>query len=171
MQAAFAGDPAVVRTLLAAGAAVDLENRDGRTALVFAALLRRPEAVALLLDAGASPEITSRIPSFGVVTPMMLAAGRGHAEVTRLLLDHGAATDAPGRIDEMGPMTPLLLAARAGHADTVRLLLDHGADPTAIDDRGRSALDLAREGAHREATALLESALLARPARFLRAVN
>jgi ankyrin repeat protein len=171
MQGAFGGEPAVVRSLLAAGAAVDLENRDGRTALVFAVLLRHPEAVELLLEAGASPEVSSRIPGFGVVTPLLLAAGRGHEEIARLLLDHGAVVDRPGKIEDVGQETPLLLAARGGHTGTVRLLLDHGADPAGTDDRGRSALDWAREGGHQETAALLETTLETRPDDLPPAVN
>lgn len=160
MLAAFGEEPASVEHLLEAGASVDLENRDGNTALVFAVLLRREEATRLLLEAGSSTDVKTRIPEFGYVTPLHLAAGRGHHEITRLLLDHGARTGVYGQMEEIGRMTPLLMAARAGDAKTVRMLLEHGADPTLETDDGDTAFALARKRGHREVVAVFETLAL-----------
>lgn len=160
MLAAFGEEPASVEHLLEAGASVDLENRDGNTALVFAVLLRREEATRLLLEAGSSTDVKTRIPEFGYVTPLHLAAGRGHHEITRLLLEHGARTSVYGQMEEIGRMTPLLMAARAGDAKTVRMLLEHGADPTLETDDGDTAFTLARKRGHREVVALFETLAL-----------
>ena len=160
MLAAFGEEPASVEHLLEAGASVELENRDGNTALVFAVLLRREEATRLLLEAGSSTDVKTRIPEFGYVTPLHLAAGRGHHEITRLLLEHGARTGVYGQMEEIGRMTPLLMAARAGDAKTVRMLLEHGADPTLETDDGETAFTLARKRGHREVVALFETLTL-----------
>ena len=161
MLAAFGREPKIVDQLLRAGAAVDLKNRDGHTALVFAVRLNRTETVRLLLDAGASTDVQSSIPDLGFVDPLMMAAGRGHLDIAEMLLDHGAKTGVYCQVDSIGRMTPLLMAARAGDAKMVQLLLDHGADPSLADDDGKTALDWAREGGHRAALALLETAELA----------
>jgi hypothetical protein len=49
-------------------------------------------------------------------------------------------------------------AAGYGHSDTVRALLDAGARADFKDDRGKSALDIAREGNFTATVQLLEAA-------------
>jgi hypothetical protein len=53
--AADAGDGTLIATLLAAGAAVDAPDAQGRTALLHAVLARQAAAVRALLAAGADP--------------------------------------------------------------------------------------------------------------------
>ncbi|MCJ1383613.1 hypothetical protein MMC17_006727 [Xylographa soralifera] len=73
--------------------------------------------------------------------PLYYVASYGILPVVRYLLDEGVSTEiAGGRCSA----TPINIAAFRGHADVVKLLLEHGADPLAIDDRGCSAVDWAR---------------------------
>ena len=54
--------------------------------------------------------------------------------------------------------TPLHVAIALGHAHLVPLLLDHGADPNAVDDEGRTPLQVAEtelDEPHRAAVAPL----------------
>ena len=46
--------------------------------------------------------------------------------------------------------TPLHLACSNGHVETAKLLLARGADPTAINNRGLSCLDIAIENNQNE---------------------
>ena len=57
-------------------------------------------------------------------TPLVAAAGNGHAQVVRLLLEAMADKDKKGNYDE----TPLTAATRQGCEEVARLLLDSGAD-------------------------------------------
>ncbi len=54
-------------------------------------------------------------------------------------------------------------AAGYGHADTARVLIDAGARVDLVDNRGKSALDMAREFKHAETVEVLERALRATP--------
>jgi uncharacterized protein len=56
-------------------------------------------------------------------------------------------------------LTALMWAAGYGHAETVRMLIDSGARIDVVDDRGKSALDMAREFKHAETIDVLEQAL------------
>jgi ankyrin repeat protein len=49
-------------------------------------------------------------------------------------------------------------AAGSGKTDTVKALLAAGAKPGLKDNRGKTALDIAREARHAEVVALLEKA-------------
>jgi ankyrin repeat protein len=60
-------------------------------------------------------------------------------------------------------MTALHWAAYAGAPEAARILIEHGADAKLVDQKGKTALDYAREnGNHPELVALLEKAMAAR---------
>lgn len=86
-------------------------------------------------------------------TPLHLAANKGYDECVRLLLRAGANVDArtnDGR-------TALYRAAANGDRRIVELLIEMGADPTiASADRGRSALDIARDKGHKQVVEVVE---------------
>jgi len=59
------------------------------------------------------------------LTPLHVAAAKGHADVARLLLEHGADVNAKESVHDA---TPLHVAAAMGHADVAKLLLEHRAN-------------------------------------------
>ena len=59
------------------------------------------------------------------ISPLLVAAYKGHEDVVQLLLDRGAK---PNLADHMGH-TPLHWAASHGHKGVVQLLLERGAEP------------------------------------------
>jgi ankyrin repeat protein len=74
------------------------------------------------------------------ITMLSMAAVNGEAEVVPLLLKAGSDINR-----RSGGMTALHWAALAGRAEIVNLLLKSGAAPDVRDDRGQTALDIARQ--------------------------
>jgi uncharacterized protein len=124
--AAKAGDRAAVRRLIATRANVNTPERDGSTALLWAAYNSDVEMVRALLAAGAKPDAAN---GFGV-TPLLQAARAGDTPVIEALLKAGADPSLTFPERE----TPLAAAARSGRVDAVRLLLAKGADVNKADD-------------------------------------
>ncbi|MFF2776219.1 ankyrin repeat domain-containing protein [Streptomyces sp. NPDC058052] len=141
-RAAVAGEPAIVRLLLAAGA--DPARASGPGAgdlpLCGAACGGAAGTVRALLAAGAPPDQEEE---FGF-TALAWAVRLGHAETVRVLLDHGADPDRPGP----DGLAPLAAAARRGSTACVRALLDHdarGAAPALREARRWIGVDMAAE--------------------------
>jgi ankyrin repeat protein len=115
------------------GTELDAANREGATALMYAALHGEMPLVRFLVSRKAQVNKTGW-------TPLHYAAANGHTEVVGFLLDHHAYIDA----ESPNGTTPLMMAARQAHPSTVRQLLDEGADPTPRNQAGLDASDYAR---------------------------
>ena len=74
------------------------------------------------------------------VTPLMIAAYRGHANVIRYLLNKGA--NARARQNQNHPRTALIYAVEKGNVNSVRALIRHS-NLNVQDGNGRSALTTA----------------------------
>ena len=149
----------MLELLLGAGADPHAAMPGGEGALMTAARAGPPDAVRVLLDAGADPN--AREETSGQ-TAVMWAAARNNGPAVDLLAERGAdlhvRTSGPpaprsGSYFRSPPptsFTALLFAVRAGAIDATRFLLDAGAD---VDDRlsdGQSALVVAAANAHWE---------------------
>ncbi len=168
MKAAKNGDINQIKDLLYSGAAVDVGDNDGWTALMFAARYQKnPEAVNVLLESGAN---FRRKNNFGV-TALMIAAGfNKEPSVTAALLENRAATETDVRASFMHAVqsgasisvleefkkrgislnTPFygktaLMYAAESNADTktISWLLQNGAEREAITADGMTAFDYA----------------------------
>ncbi|MEA5098260.1 MAG: ankyrin repeat domain-containing protein [Burkholderiaceae bacterium] len=109
MIAAWKENLPAVKALLERGVEV---NRDGWTALHYAAAKGNNEIVQLLLDQQA--EIDAESPS--QITPLMMAAQAGHIYTVKLLYDAGADITLE---DEHG-RTAITFATYGGHDDIVK---------------------------------------------------
>jgi cytohesin len=151
MQAADEGHVAIVRRLLAAGAAPDARDELGQTALRKAVsagghleacrrLLDMPESngqsqfevIRALRAAGADVNAADA----GGQTPLLAAAAGGYWELIDVLLPLGADVNAADRRGE----TPLLAACESGHTGRIRQLLAAGADPNVMNRSGETPL-------------------------------
>lgn len=147
--AAQRGDIEAVRTLLRDGADVNAPQGDGMTALHWTALSGDLKTMNVLLYAGATTEVLTRV---GAYTPLHLASSRGHGASVARLLEAGSK---PGPTTATG-VQPLHLAAQAGSAEAVKALLDRGADVNVKDNtHGRTPLVFAASQNRLEAMKIL----------------
>jgi ankyrin repeat protein len=130
------GDRQAVLSLLNSGADVNAAQRDGATALHWAAYANDPETTALLLGAGAKVNVRNALD----VSPLALAAQQGGAAAIEQLLAAGAGPNDPVNFVNDGE-TPLMHAARSGSVAAVKTLLKAGAAINAKENwNGQTAL-------------------------------
>ncbi|KAL1522366.1 hypothetical protein AB1Y20_017357 [Prymnesium parvum] len=188
LRAAAAGAVERMSELLSAGAAVDLKDGNGASALHMAAFYGHIRAVTIMIGHGASLQDTTT----DGWTPLHFACEYGHLNVVRELLRKGASVDtATSRgwtalhraaldghlevVEELlsahAPLTardkygdtPLHDAARNGHLDVVQTLIRAGAYVDVTNFEGKTALDLARENARAGVVQLFESIFASLP--------
>ena len=134
--AVLISSPDMVKSLVEAGANVDLTDNQGYTALHHAIRRDGPLAVVeTLVDAGANLEIPTEDGSTG----LQLAVERGDLPKVTVLLRGGAD---PHRVDENGNTT-LHIAARFANPEVVQAMLDAGVDPGTRNNQGELPVDLA----------------------------
>ncbi|WP_411103980.1 ankyrin repeat domain-containing protein [Streptomyces sp. cmx-4-9] len=133
LDAAGRGAAAPVAAALAAGAAVEARDGDGRTPLLLAALGDHLAAAGLLLAAGADPNA----PDSREDTPWLVTGVTGSVRMMRLLLPAGPDLH---RYNRFGG-TSLIPAAERGHTAYVRAVLDEtGTDVDHVNRLGWTAL-------------------------------
>ena len=140
----------LAQALLAAGADVNVAAVNGITPLMAAAYGGHTDMVRILLDKGSAVGATDQLKK----NAMTYAAGEGHTAVVKLLLARGVD---PNAAYEHG-LTALMWAAGYGRVETMRALLDAGARSDPRDDRGKAAIDIARDNNQSAAVTVLESA-------------
>jgi ankyrin repeat protein len=170
-----------VAKALVEGASPDARNRVGETALIIALKNDQPKLAMQMIGAGTDVNLAA----VNGVTPLMAAAHAGQTDIARLLMAKGANVAPLDRLQKSAmvyaagqgstgvvvlllragvdpnavyvhELTALMWAAGYGKTETVRALLDAGARAELKDDRGKTALDIAREGSYAETVKLLE---------------
>jgi len=115
---ALLGNADIVKTLLAAGASLEVYDEDGITPLIRAIYTYRNDIMKMLVNSGANVNSLADHD----YSALHHAAWNGNAEVVQLLLDNGARDD--DRTDDGN--TPLALAAHGECDDTLQLLIHRG---------------------------------------------
>ena len=113
------GHEGVVQALLAKGARVNFQGRNGRTALMLASESGHEGIVQALLAQGAQVDLQAK----NGRTALMLVSESGHEWIVQVLLAKGANVDLQSRYGR----TALMLASGEGHAGVVQALLASGA--------------------------------------------
>ncbi len=140
-------DLSAVRALLKQGVDPKARQKDGTTALHWAAYRDNLESADLLLRAGADVYAANDLGA----TPLWPAALNGSAAMVRRLLEAGANPNAALDLGE----TVVMTAARTGNADVVQQLLAKGGDPNVRAARGQTALIWAVSQQHSDVVKVL----------------
>lgn len=127
---------------------VDVIDERGYTPLIIAAYNNQPEAVKVLLYAGADSNATDGSGN----TALMGACFKGYPEIAQLLINNGADINA----QHGNGGTALMFAVMFGRNEMIDVLLDNGADIAIKDKRGLSALDIAHQQHNSTAVELLQ---------------
>lgn len=148
IQAVENGEKETVRDLLKGGVSANASQKDGATALAWAAYRDDLEIAELLLRAGAH---ANRANELGA-TPLSLACDNASAAMVEKLLKAGADPNAVLASGE----TALMTCTRRGNLAAVKSLLAHGADVNWKESRrGQTALMWAAAENHPEVARLL----------------
>ena len=140
------GDLRALKSGLHQADAAKTRDSHGVPLVMYAAAFGSPEALRMLIDAGADVNAKN---SFDA-TALMWAAG--DPVKARMLIEHGANVNA---VSKQG-RTPLIIAAsHHGAGDTVRLLLERGADARAKDGMDTTALQQAAGAGDMETVRML----------------
>jgi len=179
MRAVAIDEPNIVKILLERGANVFAKNSTGWTALHYAAIYGRIEAMKLLLEFNAEINATDKskeTPLMKVVsvkivkiflergadvntkdsdgrTVLHFAALNDRIEMIKLLLEFDAEINAIDNSEE----TPLMTAVRIKNADTVKLLLERDARLDLKNNDEKTALDIAKTYGFETIIELLET--------------
>ncbi|XP_033121907.1 uncharacterized protein LOC117120918 [Anneissia japonica] len=124
------------------------DQKDGATALYWAACSGHASVISVLLDAAADVNVTVKWGS----TALHAAADRGHTECMKLLLEHNADPN----IQNQNGDAPLHLAAYRGYEKACLILLEFNVDVTIPNKGGKNAQQEAQAGQHFELAKILE---------------
>lgn len=125
-KAVLKNDVKMVQELLTKGISANIGNDINMTPLSLAVRLGRKELSALLLEAGADPNVQSKmkilIKEEGM-TPLLWAAEYGDAQTLELMIGKGGDVNKTSLAGD----SSLIYASRNGWMDIVELLLENGA--------------------------------------------
>lgn len=155
-------DIAALELLIELGADVDAYDSSlsaeviDQTAFLYAGAHGMPEAIKILLTAGAQPDIYNYYGG----TALIPAAEKGHIETVRLLLEKSAIDI--NHINRLGwtALMEAVILSDGGerHQHIVALLLQHGADASILDKEGVSLLAHAKKRSYTAMCELLQKA-------------
>lgn len=134
--AARKSDHHTLQHLLNVGANTEYRNKEGQTAIQFAAQARQVTCLKRLLEAHANPNTADNRD----MTPLMQATIHNKGAFVRALLAAGADFDAFYEDD-----TPVTMAAKKGHTECLQFMLDAGADINSRDKLDKTLLHIAAE--------------------------
>ena len=124
---------AVLQAIIDHGAELNVKNMFYQTALALACGQKKEDAIHVLLNAGADPNIAYKTGN----TCLHEAVIQTFSEtILEAIIDHGAEVNTRNKQYE----TALQLACEKGNTDLINILLNAGADPNIADTDGNTCL-------------------------------
>ena len=160
--AARAGDWDMLRRELAAGADPNALDTDHLTPLYYHCAAGECEQAAVMLKAGAKPDIKGQ-----KFPPLAAAALAGDARLTKILLDAGASianTEEPKGVGALFLFNPVEAAITSGSVEVLQLMLDQKPDLDLEHTVYGKAFDSTGPSAERNFNGLVKSCLVKRDA-------
>ena len=142
MHAAMLGRTDMVKKLVENKAEVNLQDKDGWSALMDAAMLGHTDTVKVLVENKADLNLQDK----DGWSALMDAARHGHTDMVKLLVENKADVN----MATTSGHTPLLVAAERGYRKMAEVLVEHGADVNAQDLAGKTPLMLAAQKGNKE---------------------
>lgn len=125
-QAAEEGDLKKISSYLLQYNDINQTDSAGRTALHYAVGAEQVEAVELLLQSGANPDIQDGVNN---VTPLHWASGSGNVKIVELLASRVENIDAQNKHGE----TAAEIAMQTGNTEIIQLLINFGSNIDIVD--------------------------------------
>ena len=121
----------ILQSIITHGADVNATNKKNVTALMMACVKGNKDAINILLNTGADPNIAD---AFCDSCLHYAARNNCCTEVFEAIIGHG------GDVDGTHNLTPLMLACEKGIADATNALINAGADPYITDCMGATCI-------------------------------
>ncbi len=129
------GNLKAVRNLIDAGANVDAQDEQKRTALMLSSKKGYLEIVKALVGAGAALNLQGNERSYGGNTALMYACRNAHLGVVKTLVEAGANLNLQGKERAREEYTALIYATYNGYQEIAKTLIDAGAN---VNAKGKS---------------------------------
>ena len=130
----------VLQAIIDHGANVNAKNKKNETALTLACLNKNEDAINVLLNASADPDIADD--TYGDTCLYTAVQQECCIEVLQAIIDHGANVNATDKRNG----TALMTACQSGEVDKVNVLLNAGADHNIVNNLGETCLHYAAYG-------------------------
>lgn len=151
MLASKKGHLEIVKTLVNAGATLNLQSNEGgyggNTALMYACRHGHLEIMKILIDSGANLNLRGNEWAREGYTALIYSAYNGHQKIVKALIDAGADVNIK---DELLERTALIISSEKGYMEVVKVLIDAGADVNVQNTYGKTALIHASRKGHLE---------------------
>lgn len=121
-----------IRKCISQGQDVNSKDKKGRTMLSIAVMQEASDVVALLLGAGANPDLTDDNTK---LTPMHHAVAQGHNGLVKRLIKAGCDVN----VSDTKGTTPMMLACQDGHIEIMQTIVAEAMFP---EDENRTAQDV-----------------------------
>ena len=129
----------ILQAIISLVADINASNMDGETALLIACKKGNIDAIDILLNAGADPNIAD---SVGVTCIQHVVFEVCSKETLQAIISHGADVNATNKNN----LTALMIACMKGNIDVINVLLNAGADHSIVDTDGKTWIHYAVRG-------------------------